>query len=427
MLRDKTGFSATMAILVVFCTLWLGGVILFISANSQQLDGTADTEVHPNRNLNGDQFVSEKEKEATPNPHFCEPWPSCVLPARAPQYQSLCDILDAWSPNDPNVPPNFPRPSTLLPRFDYSNDVERGLAERYRVAELPFLVHNIPELTATGTQWGNREYMRNMFASKAGKSYKITQSLMTSSDDPTHNNTFLYYSPNKFKQYNKRGGSFSLPQVERSELNYEDFDEIVERAQTNSLKESEHATTADGESALFYTTISAGAGKKSDWVRDALPFLVGDGSKTDPPDSPTLFIPYPSKDWKGINCRFGMKGVVQTAHYDGGRNMIAMVVGSKRYMLSPPQHCEALELLPPKHPSARHASFDWADPNERARRKDGEFCEVETVDLVLEEGEVLYVPSFWFHYIVSLERSMQCNSRSGKSFVGKEHIDECGF
>ena len=34
-------------------------------------------------------------------------------------------------------------------------------------------------------------------------------------------------------------------------------------------------------------------------------------------------------------------------------------------------------------------------------------------EVVLEEGDVLYIPSFWMHYIVGLEKNLQCNTRSG--------------
>jgi hypothetical protein len=32
----------------------------------------------------------------------------------------------------------------------------------------------------------------------------------------------------------------------------------------------------------------------------------------------------------GINCRFGMRGVIAEAHYDGRRNFVAMIRGRKR-------------------------------------------------------------------------------------------------
>ncbi len=42
------------------------------------------------------------------------------------------------------------------------------------------------------------------------------------------------------------------------------------------------------------------------------------------------------------------------------------------------------------------------------------------IDTVLKAGEVLYIPSHWFHYIVSLQKSAQCNVRSGREYEGTE-------
>ena len=48
-------------------------------------------------------------------------------------------------------------------------------------------------------------------------------------------------------------------------------------------------------------------------------------------------------------------------------------------------------------------------------------------EVVLSAGQVLYVPSYWFHYIVSLGQSAQCNSRSGNAIRGRQMVKECGF
>jgi hypothetical protein len=48
-------------------------------------------------------------------------------------------------------------------------------------------------------------------------------------------------------------------------------------------------------------------------------------------------------------------------------------------------------------------------------------------EVVLSMGEMLYLPSYWFHYIISQDASIQCNARSGESIEGKEFIDKCGF
>ena len=47
--------------------------------------------------------------------------------------------------------------------------------------------------------------------------------------------------------------------------------------------------------------------------------------------------------------------------------------------------------------------------------------------MVVRAGEVLYIPSYWFHYIVSLDQSVQCNTRSGNAIRGREAISKCGF
>jgi ribosomal protein L16 Arg81 hydroxylase len=36
-------------------------------------------------------------------------------------------------------------------------------------------------------------------------------------------------------------------------------------------------------------------------------------------------------------------------------------------------------------------------------------------EVVLHAGDVLYLPTFWFHHIVSLTTNYQCNTRSGYS------------
>lgn len=74
--------------------------------------------------------------------------------------------------------------------------------------------------------------------------------------------------------------------------------------------------------------------------------------------------------------------------------------------------------------STRHSNADWSNI-EQAR--DLHFDKAEAIDTIVREGEVLYIPSFWFHYIVSLQYSIQCNSRSGfpPSMIGQDAIQKC--
>lgn len=99
------------------------------------------------------------------------------------------------------------------------------------------------------------------------------------------------------------------------------------------------------------------------------------------------------------------------AHYDSGRNMVAMLKGQKRYILAPPSACKTLGIIADNaHPSYRHSVIDWSNIDEAKERG---FANAQGIDTIVRKGEVLYIPSFWFHYIVSLEYSIQCNTRSG--------------
>ena len=123
-----------------------------------------------------------------------------------------------------------------------------------------------------------------------------------------------------------------------------------------------------------------------------------------------------------------MRGIIAESHYDTGRNMVAMVKGNKRYILNPPGECSKLGIISDrKHPSYRHSILDWSDELQASASG---FAKVAAIDTIIRTGEVLYIPSFWFHYVISLEYSIQCNSRSGTppGEQGKKDIDACmGF
>ena len=135
------------------------------------------------------------------------------------------------------------------------------------------------------------------------------------------------------------------------------------------------------------------------------------------------FIIRPSQ-YRGIHCRFGQPGIVAEAHYDGGRNMIAMLKGHKRYVLMHPRECANVYLASKKHPSGRHSLVDWARVD---AKKFPKFLESKAMETIVSAGEVLYVPSFWIHYPISLDVSVQCNCRSGNVNKGLTDVQKCGF
>ena len=155
------------------------------------------------------------------------------------------------------------------------------------------------------------------------------------------------------------------------------------------------------------------------FIYDELPFL-------DPrhPDKSEFYCVDPTHH-RGINCRFGMRGVIAANHFDMSRNTIVVLGGERRYILADPTQCERMGLYPPGHPSIRHSSFDWTNVSEWENRV--EFQDSLVQEVVLHEGDVLYLPTNWFHFIVNLSLNYQCNSRSGTTFETANVINACGF
>lgn len=132
-----------------------------------------------------------------------------------------------------------------------------------------------------------------------------------------------------------------------------------------------------------------------------------------------------SQHFQLFNYINNIRGVSAAAHYDAGRNMVVVLRGQRRYILAAPDACSRLSIITDKrHPSYRHSVLDWSSiPQAEA----SQFDQVRAMDTIMSPGEVLYIPSYWFHYVMSVGYSVQCNSRHGSPSgdFGKSDIDKC--
>mmetsp|Transcript_36979 Transcript_36979/g.75384 ORF Transcript_36979/g.75384 Transcript_36979/m.75384 type:complete len:617 (-) Transcript_36979:128-1978(-) len=156
----------------------------------------------------------------------------------------------------------------------------------------------------------------------------------------------------------------------------------------------------------------------SEWLFDELTFFQPRLGERRP------FYMIEPQQQKGIHCRFGMKGVIAENHFDLSRNAIALLGGQRRYILAHPNQCNNMNLLPRGHPSARHSAVDWANPD---LDNFPTFPKAHVNEIVMQPGDVLYLPTNWFHYIVSLELNFQCNTRSGGERLYRKEVNDCGF
>jgi hypothetical protein len=323
-----------------------------------------------------------------------------------PKLVPFKELMERWPQDDLDNPPT-PYQETLI-HFDFNNPIEVEAAIKFREARLPFKFINVPEVVDAGELWTD-EYLSYHFDDLSPRR-KYPPAKGTAQE--SSNNYFAFFSPGVWPV-----SKLGTPPTRNNDWTF--------------AKWAEHALYADSagldpNQPHFY--FQAGVDKeernrdKSEWTfisRD----LPGFSSPTE-----SIFVFHPDQQ-KGIQCRFGERGVTAATHFDSGRNMIAMMTGAKRYILSPPNQCSKLGIVNERgNPIFRHSMLNFGhfsymdnpemptEEHEWLQRAGGAMA----LDTVLKAGEVLYIPSHWFHYITSLQKSAQCNVRSGVDVEGDE-------
>jgi len=314
-----------------------------------------------------------------------------IPPEGYPESWKILDIIHNWNPDDPTSEKRLIYQG--LCTFDYETELEK--AKTYREHEVPFILRNDPNILPTVERWSHPEYLRRFLGS--------TESYRTESSS---NNHFLFSRANRNERSN-----WKAP-IEMIKMTYGDW---LEKANSSLPK--------NNNDPHWYFRLNGCpdnkcAKKKSDvraWLTEELPFFKREES---------FYIVDPTQ-FHGINCRFGMQSVIAENHFDGSRNFVVLLGGERRYILAHPNQCENLILYPKEHPSGRHSKIDWSEPD---LNKYPMFSKAMGNEVVLQAGDLLYLPTFWFHYIVSLEGvNFQCNVRSGITSENKKHIQQCGF
>ncbi|KJE91396.1 hypoxia-inducible factor 1 [Capsaspora owczarzaki ATCC 30864] len=101
-----------------------------------------------------------------------------------------------------------------------------------------------------------------------------------------------------------------------------------------------------------------------------------------------------------------MAGAVTPAHYDEQENLFAQVRGAKRCVLFAPDRFPCLYPYPVHHPCDRQSQVDFDNPD---LARFPRFSELHGWECILEPGEVLYIPAYWWHHVESLTDSVSVN------------------
>lgn len=108
-----------------------------------------------------------------------------------------------------------------------------------------------------------------------------------------------------------------------------------------------------------------------------------------------------------INTWMGQPHVIAHCHYDGYHNFYAQLYGTKKFTLFRPTEWPGLYPYPFLHPSHAQAQVNATDEGDIS--KFPLVKRVKALEVILEPGDLLYMPPLWFHEVESLSVSISVN------------------
>jgi lysine-specific demethylase 8 len=115
------------------------------------------------------------------------------------------------------------------------------------------------------------------------------------------------------------------------------------------------------------------------------------------------------------NLWIGAAGNVSNLHYDLSNNFLVQVEGRKRFILFSP---EDYEYVYPAEKTAR-PNLSQLDPENPDNERFPLFKLARPITFILDPGDVIYMPPFWWHQVHSLDYSISVN------FWWRAHINHC--
>jgi len=104
-----------------------------------------------------------------------------------------------------------------------------------------------------------------------------------------------------------------------------------------------------------------------------------------------------------IHLWIAKAGVTTQVHYDLWHNTFVQLWGRRHFLLFPPTEYSKFSLFPRSHPYWRQSQVSLTSAN---LRDFPDLSNVKAFEVIVEEGDLLWVPAYWFHVATTLDVSI---------------------
>ncbi|MEM6613078.1 MAG: cupin-like domain-containing protein [Cyanobacteria bacterium P01_C01_bin.72] len=105
-----------------------------------------------------------------------------------------------------------------------------------------------------------------------------------------------------------------------------------------------------------------------------------------------------------VNFWFGCSGINTHLHFDDEHNIFAQIRGRKKLLLFPPTNY--LAFYPPLKEKGAMLHFSKVNPRQPDFELFPDFPHQEQQEIILEAGEMLYIPPFWWHWVIGIDETI---------------------
>lgn len=172
-----------------------------------------------------------------------------------------------------------------------------------------------------------------------------------------------------------------------------DFDQRIKMTYkeyiTNYVENRYHENKNDSEIVVSYLPQVR--------FEESFPQIVGDVTKPEYLNrEPNVLF------WQG----YSKKSFSSTTnlHFDGFHNIFSQIRGRKRILLFPPS--DYLSFYPPLDISQGVPEYSKVNPDLVNLELFPKFPLQEKIEVILQAGEIIYIPPYWWHYVTALDENI---------------------